>query len=254
MRSRCGATSNNVHKQKQRLRSTRRVGKNAGVVTGSNPKESPSSASAAGNGPATAASAPPIVIKKYANRRLYNTATSGYVTLDSLAQMVREQVDFVVYDARTGEDITRAVLTQIIFDEEGKGRGLLPIEFLRHLIRLYGDSIQTFVPCYLDMSMEALSRNQEQIRHYMAETLSGKTPLEQFEGFARQNLAFFERTMRMFSPFATAGTDASPLAEQPAKAEPPAPPAAERQATEIDELRKQLLTMQQQINDLVKRT
>jgi polyhydroxyalkanoate synthesis repressor PhaR len=242
-----------VHKQKQRLRSTRRVGKNAGVVTGSNHRGS-SGEPTAGSGPATAASVPPIVIKKYANRRLYNTATSGYVTLDSLAQMVREQVDFVVYDARTGEDITRSVLTQIIFDEEGKGRGLLPIEFLRHLIRLYGDSLQTFVPCYLDMSMEALSRNQEQIRHYMAETLSGKTPLEQFEGFARQNLAFFERTMRMFAPFATAGADAPSRPEEPVRAEAPASPATERQNTEIEELRKQLLTMQQQINDLVIRT
>jgi polyhydroxyalkanoate synthesis repressor PhaR len=242
-----------VHQQKQRLRLAHRVGKNAGVVTGSNQK-APGGQPTAGNGPAVADSAPPVVIKKYANRRLYNTATSGYVTLDSLAQMVREQVDFVVYDARTGEDITRSVLTQIIFDEEGKGRGLLPIEFLRHLIRLYGDSLQTFVPCYLDMSMEALSRNQEQIRHYMAETLSGKTPLEQFEGFARQNLAFFERTMRMFSPFATAGADASPGLEEPSKAEPPAAPVAERHTTEIEELRKQLLTMQQQINDLVKRT
>jgi polyhydroxyalkanoate synthesis repressor PhaR len=224
------------------------------VVTGSNQK-GPSGEPTAGNGAAAATdSVPPIVIKKYANRRLYNTATSGYVTLDSLAQMVREQVNFVVYDARTGEDITRSVLTQIIFDEEGKGRGLLPIEFLRHLIRLYGDSLQTFVPCYLDMSMEALSRNQEQIRGYIAETLSGKSPLEQFEGFTRQNLALFERTMRMFTPFAAAGADASPRAEEPAKAETPPAPAAERQATEIDELRKQLLTMQQQINDLVKRT
>lgn len=224
------------------------------MVTGSNHKAPGGGAPTADKGPAAADSAPPVVIKKYANRRLYNTATSGYVTLDSLAQMVREKVDFIVYDARTGEDITRSVLTQIIFDEEGKGHGLLPIEFLRHLIRLYGDSLQNFVPSYLDMSMEALSRNQEQIRHYMAETLAGKTPLEQFEGFARQNLAFFERTMRMFSPFAGAGGDAPPRAESPDKAAAPRPPAAERQAPEIEELRKQLLAMQQQINDLVKRT
>jgi polyhydroxyalkanoate synthesis repressor PhaR len=234
------------------LRSARRVGKNASV-TGSD-QRSKSAGQATGNGPATDPS-PPVVIKKYANRRLYNTATSGYVTLDSLAQMVREKIDFVVYDARTGEDITRSVLTQIIFDEEGKGRGLLPIEFLRHLIRLYGDSLQTFVPSYLDMSMEALSRNQEQIRHYMAETLSGKTPLEQFEGFARQNLAFFERAMRMFTPFAAAGVDAPPRPEEATRAETPAAtPAAEHHASEIEELRKQLLVMQRQINDLVERS
>ena len=106
----------------------------------------------------------PITIKKYANRRLYNTAKSSYVTLEHLAQMVRDGQDFVVYDAKTGEDITRSVLTQIIFEEEAKGQNMLPISFLRQLIRLYGDSLQGVVPGYLEASMEAFGRNQEQLR------------------------------------------------------------------------------------------
>lgn len=232
------------------LRSGRGAGKNAGVARQPD-QNTKAEEHTATNGAAGAAAGTPVIIKKYANRRLYNTATSGYVTLDSLAQMVRERVDFIVYDARTGEDITRSVLTQIIFDEEGKGRGLLPIDFLRHLIRLYGDSLQTFVPGYLDMSMEALSRNQEQIRRYMAETLSGKTPLEQFEGFARQNLAFFERAMRMFSPFGAAGAEAPVRAAETATE---APAAAEPQGSELDDLKQQLLAMQRQINELAKRS
>ena len=111
----------------------------------------------------------PVVIKKYANRRLYNTQTSSYVTLDHLAQMVKEGTEFEVHDARTGEDITRSVLTQIIFEEEAKGQNLLPIRFLRQLIRFYGDSLQAFVPGYLDMSMESFTKNQEAMRNRIAE-------------------------------------------------------------------------------------
>lgn len=207
----------------------------------------------AGSKPVGADAPSPVIIKKYANRRLYNTSTSGYVTLDSLAQMVRERVDFIVYDARTSEDITRSVLTQIIFDEEGKGRGLLPIDFLRHLIRLYGDSLQTFVPGYLDMSMEALSRNQEQIRRYVGETLGGKTPLEQFEVYARQNLVFFERAMRMFSPFGS-GAETEARREEPGSAGALAAPASGARQSEIDNLKRQLLTMQQQIDNLAKQS
>src|SRR6201997_1780774 len=107
----------------------------------------------------------PVIIKKYANRRLYNTQTSTYVTLDHLAGMVKEGTEFEVRDARTGEDITRSVLTQIIFEEEAKGQNLLPIRFLRQLIRLYGDSLQSFVPGYLDLSMESFAKNQEAIRN-----------------------------------------------------------------------------------------
>src|SRR5215475_2293924 len=112
-----------------------------------------------------------VTIKKYANRRLYNTATSSYVTLDHLCQMVKDGVDFVVYDAKTGEDITRQVLTQIIVEEEAKGQNLLPISFMRKLISFYGDNMQAFVPGYLDYSMQAFSRNQERMREYIAKTM-----------------------------------------------------------------------------------
>ena len=121
----------------------------------------------------------PVVIKKYANRRLYNTATSAYVTLDHLSQMVKDKTDFVVYDAKTGEDITRSVLTQIIVEEESKGQTLLPIPFLRQLISFYGDSLQGVVPQYLEMSMAQFARNQEQMRKYLQNAF-GFNPFQQF--------------------------------------------------------------------------
>lgn len=145
----------------------------------------------------------PITIKKYANRRLYNTATSSYVTLDHLCQMVKDGVEFTVYDAKTGEDITRSVLTQIIVEEEAKGQNLLPINFLRQLISFYGDSLQFLLPRYLDQSMESFARNQEQMRRYMQESFGGMFPFSRFEEMSKQNLAFFERAMKMFSPFKT---------------------------------------------------
>ena len=154
----------------------------------------------------------PVVIKKYANRRLYNTATSAYVTLDHLSQMVKEKIDFVVYDAKTGEDITRPVLTQIIFEEESKGgQTLLPIPFLRQLISFYGDSLQGVVPQYLEMSMTQFARNQEQMRRYMQNAF-GFNPFQQFESMGKQNMAMFENAMRMFNPFG-AGQNPRPAAE-----------------------------------------
>src|SRR5271167_4799169 len=141
----------------------------------------------------------PVIIKKYANRRLYNTTTSSYVTLDHLAQMVKEGTEFEVHDARSGDDITRSVLTQIIFEEEAKGQNLLPIRFLRQLIRFYGDSLQAFVPGYLDMSMESFTKNQESMRNRLAEALGGGNQM--VENLTRQNLAIFERAMQMFTPF-----------------------------------------------------
>src|SRR5689334_6256459 len=148
-------------------------------------------------GPKTA----PVVIKKYANRRLYNTATSAYVTLDHLSQMVKDKTDFVVYDAKTGEDITRSVLTQIIVEEESKGgQTLLPIPFLRQLISFYGDSLQGVVPQYLEMSMAQFARNQEQMRRYLQNAF-GFNPFQQFEAMGKQNMAMFEKAMRMFNPF-----------------------------------------------------
>jgi len=143
----------------------------------------------------------PTVIKKYANRRLYNTATSSYVTLDHLCQMVQEGVDFVVYDAKSGDDITRSVLTQIIVEEEGKGQNLLPIKFLRQIIGLYGDSMQWMVPRYLDHMMEAFSHNQERMRQSMQESFGGMFPFGKFEEMGKQNMAIFENAMKMFTPF-----------------------------------------------------
>jgi polyhydroxyalkanoate synthesis repressor PhaR len=144
----------------------------------------------------------PVTIKKYANRRLYNTATSSYVTLDHLAEMVKHGQEFNVYDAKTGEDITRSVLTQIIFEEEGKGgQQLLPIQFLRQLIRFYGDSMQALVPGYLNLSMDSLSKNHERIREQLTSAFGGKGMLKEFEAITRQNMQMFERAVRMFTPF-----------------------------------------------------
>lgn len=142
----------------------------------------------------------PIRIKKYANRRLYNTATSSYVTLENLAAMVKDGIDFIVTDAKSGEDITRAVLTQIIVEEEAKGQHLLPLRFLRQLIGFYGDSLQSMVPGYLEMSMEAFARNQEQMRHYLTDTFGDIFPFRQLEEMGRQNMAMFEQAMNMFQP------------------------------------------------------
>ena len=143
-----------------------------------------------------------ITIKKYANRRLYNTATSSYVTLEHLAQMVRDGQEFVVHDAKTGDNITHQVLTQIIVEEEAKGQTMLPIGFLRQLIRLYGDSLQAFVPRYLETSMDNFSRNQGQIREQIERTFGGIFPFGEIERLSRQNLAVFQRAMSMFTPFA----------------------------------------------------
>jgi polyhydroxyalkanoate synthesis repressor PhaR len=145
---------------------------------------------------------PPVKIKKYANRRLYNTGTSSYVTLDHLCQMVKDGVDFIVHDAKTGEDITRSVLTQIIVEEEAKsGQNMLPVSFLRQLISFYGNSLQALVPRYLDSSMSLFARNQEQMRQYMS-SLGGLFPFgQQFEEMGKQNMALFQNAMKMFSPF-----------------------------------------------------
>jgi len=150
-----------------------------------------------------------VVIKKYANRRLYNTATSSYVTLDDLGRMVKGRDEFVVYDAKTGEDITRAVLTQIIVEEEQKGQHLLPISFLRQLIGLYGDSMQWLVPRYLEHAMSTFARNQDQMRKHLQEAFGGLFPFGPLEEMGKQNLALFEKTMKMFTPFPVAGADKS---------------------------------------------
>ncbi len=143
-----------------------------------------------------------VVIKKYANRRLYNTATSSYITLEQLARIVKDGTDFVVQDAKSGEDITRAVLTQIIVEEESKGANLLPISFLKQLIGFYGDSMQTFVPRYLELSMESLAKNQEQVRDMVSRTFDQMfpAPTDAVDGMVRNNMAMMRRTMEMFYP------------------------------------------------------
>ena len=151
----------------------------------------------------------PVVVKKYANRRLYNTATSSYVTLDDLARMIKEGGDFVAYDAKTGEDLTRSVLTQIIVEQEQKGQNLLPISFLRQLISLYGDSMQFLVPGYLEQAMVAFAQNQEQIRKNLQATF-GIFPFGQFEEMGKQNMALFERTLRMLAPYGPEEKPSSP--------------------------------------------
>ena len=141
----------------------------------------------------------PTIVKKYANRRLYNTATSSYVTLDHLAEMVRAEEDFVVVDAKSGEDLTRSVLAQIIFEQENRGETMLPVPFLRKLIGLYGNNLQSFVPSYLEASMEAFAKNQEAMRRSVTEAFaSAKSGVSLFEEAARKNMAFFEQSMRMF--------------------------------------------------------
>ncbi|MBV9653671.1 MAG: polyhydroxyalkanoate synthesis repressor PhaR [Acetobacteraceae bacterium] len=147
------------------------------------------------------AETPPVVVKKYANRRLYNTESSSYITLDNLAEMIRKGRDFVVYDAKSGEDITRGVLTQIIVEEEGKGRAMLPTSFLRHLIGFYGDSVQNLVPRYLEQSMAAFAHQQQQVRAAMQQTMGSFFPFGNMEEINRQNMAMMERAMNLFTPF-----------------------------------------------------
>jgi polyhydroxyalkanoate synthesis repressor PhaR len=185
---------------------------------------------------AAAQSQPPVVVKKYANRRLYNTESSSYITLDTLADMVRAGRDFVVYDARTGDDITRSVLTQIIVEEESKGRALLPTTFLRQLIGFYGDSLGGMVPRYLEHTMTAIARQQEQMREAMHQTMGNLLP-PGLEEMRRQNIAMMERAMSLFSPFYPAAREAEP-AEPPAAS--PGPAEFEALQLEVERLRKLL--------------
>jgi polyhydroxyalkanoate synthesis repressor PhaR len=191
-----------------------------------------------GNPPGAAADTPvgpPVVVKKYANRRLYNTESSSYVTLEDLTTMVRHGRHFVVYDAKSGEDITRSVLTQIIVEEEAKGRNLLPTSFLRQIIGFYGDSVQALVPRYLENVMGAFSRQQDQMRRAVEQTMGGFMPFGNLEEMGKQNMAMMERAMTLFAPFRPnqdaqeAGSDAARIAALQA---------------EIDRLRHQLEMLQ----------
>lgn len=190
-----------------------------------------------------------VVIKKYANRRLYNTASSSYVTLEHLSEMVKQNVDFVVYDAKTNEDITRTVLTQIIFEEESReGQNLLPIQFLRQLIGFYGNSMQAFLPSYLELSLATFAQQQERMRSQFVAMAPSGGGLGAYEDQVRQNLAMFDRAMKMFSPFAFARPEDAAPASTTAKTD--AAPAADET---LNALKKQMEEMQAQIEKLAKR-
>lgn len=190
-----------------------------------------------------------VIIKKYANRRLYNTAASTYVTLDNLSEMVREGTDFIVLDAKTGDDITRSVLTQIIFEQESKGQNLLPVQFLRRLIRFYGDQMQGFLPPYLEMSMESFSKAQEKMRENMSRAFGASTPMAAFEEQAQRNMAMFQQALQAWAPF-TGST--FPMPGMPGVA-----PKASADDVDKDEqlalLRQQMEAMQKQLDAMTKR-
>jgi len=181
----------------------------------------------------------PTIIKKYANRRLYNTGTSTYVTLEDLAVMVKGEEDFIVYDAKTGDDITRSVLTQIIFEQEGKGQNLLPVTFLRQLIRFYGDSMQGLVPSFLEYSMTSLTKEQEKLRSQMSEAF-GATAFEAIEDQVKRNTEMFERAMKMFMPFSTGETSAPSAPSKPAQSG----------SSALDDMKRPLSELQAKINAL----
>ena len=181
----------------------------------------------------------PITIKKYANRRLYNTSTSKYVTLDDLAEMVKEGTEFQVVDAKSGDNITHSVLTQIIFEEENKGQNLLPVSFLRQLIQFYGDSLQTMVPNYLEASMDAFSKNQDRMREYMQGAVGNSMfPFAQWEEMGRQNMAMFERAFQMFTP--RGGAEDAPAGDGSESETDRGGAQLDDLKTQIDNLRKQL--------------
>ncbi len=199
-----------------------------------------------------------VVIKKYANRRLYNTETSTYVTLEDLAAMVRSDRDFVVYDAKTGDDLTHAVLTQIIVEQEGRsgGQTLLPIPFLRQLIRFYDDSIARMVPSYLQMSLETLVKEQERFRtqfsHMLGQNPFSAAALDAMQEQTRKNMAMFEKAMAMWTPFTTQVPGAKPQEEagQPSAAKGREPAQEKAGETELEDLKAQLASMQEKLEKL----
>lgn len=180
-----------------------------------------------------------IIIKKYANRRLYDTSTSSYVTLDHLSELVREGRDFEVRDAKTGEDLTRQVLTQIIFEQETKGEGALPLNFLRQLIGFYGGGAQTFLPAFLDVSMNSYAEAQK-------EWQKASNPVTLFEKQARRNMAMFEQAMKMFMPTLYG-------AAKPEKPSSPANSMMEMQAEALANMQSQMAAIQEQLAELYRK-
>ena len=200
--------------------------------------QSPSNAGSSKAGAApTGDASTPVVIKKYANRRLYNTETSSYITLEHLATMTREGRDFQVFDARTGEDITRSVLTQIVMEEEATGQTMLPVPFLRQIIAMYGDSMQAMVPGYLEASMDSFRRNQEQFKS----AVEGAFANSPFAELAKRNMAMFEAAAEAFKPGANAATPPAP---------PPAPAPERSKDDEIAALKAQLAALKDQVDKL----
>jgi len=183
----------------------------------------------------------PTVVKKYANRRLYNTAKSAYVTLDDLSEMVRNGEDFVVRDAKTGDDLTRQVLTQIILEQESRGGNLLPLNFLRKLVGYYGQDMGAVLPGYLDASLESFQQNQERLQQQFAAAFG--QPMKQFEEITRQNMAVFERALGAFTPFG---------GERNQPAEPAAPQAPEPSGEDIDSLKQELDSMRARLDKMEK--
>ena len=190
----------------------------------------------------------PVVIKKYANRRLYNTSTSAYVTLEDLADMVKQGIDFTVFDAKTGEDITRSVLTQIIFEEESKGQNLLPIKFLRQLIRFYGDQMQAFVPSFLELSLEQLARDQQTLRNQLLNSMGVSTePFSVLDEQVKKNMAIFEDAVRLFNPFAGSAKEARGDSGSPSPSQTRGPAPS---ASDLRSLQDQLREMQRKLDTL----
>jgi len=186
-----------------------------------------------------------VVIKKYANRRLYNTATSAYVTLEDLAKMVRDGTEFVVFDAKTNDDLTRQILTQIIFEEESRGEALLPVQFLRQLIGFYGGQMQSVLPSYLEMSLDTFTRQQEQIRGQFTKAFGATPGAGLMDEAVKRNMALFNEAMRMWPGFGgVAGAAARPASQAET------PRAAETDP--LDEMRRQMDEMRAQLDKLSK--
>jgi polyhydroxyalkanoate synthesis repressor PhaR len=197
-----------------------------------------------------------VVIKKYANRRLYNTSTSAYVTLEDLAQMVRDGIEFVVFDAKTNDELTRQILTQIIFEEESRGEALLPVQFLRQLIGFYGGQMQGVLPSYLEMSLESFSRQQEQYRAQVAKALTGGVPAtgaiggSLMEEAVKQNMAMFQNAMKMFPAFGAYAARPEPEAATETAVHDAAPrtaPTSNTASDQLAEMRRQMDEMRAQI-------
>ncbi|HRP78151.1 MAG TPA: polyhydroxyalkanoate synthesis repressor PhaR [Aquamicrobium sp.] len=199
----------------------------------------------------------PVIIKKYANRRLYNTGTSTYVTLEDLAEMVRKGEDFTVQDAKSGEDITHPVLTQIIFELENReGQNMLPIPFLRQLISFYGDQMQMVVPSYLEQSMIAFTKEQERFREQMKDAMGGigkspmdmmkMTPMKAIEEQARRNIELFQNAMRMFTPFPPAGEQQAAATDEDRDA------PADQDDGDLQDLKEQIAAMQRRLDKMGK--